>query len=195
MKVFLHSDDINLLTHWEKSLNKKCNIIEEYQELTEIKESIIVINYSAFQQINQDIINDLKKENNSILVLHRSPSLEVAKKLLSFGVSGYGNALMRDHFLLSAVDAISEGLIWLHPEFTSQLISEIPNSHEKDISDLLNLLSVREKEVAGLLKDGDTYKNIALKLGVTPRTIKAHASSIYTKLHVKDRLSLALLLK
>ena len=46
-----------------------------------------------------------------------------------------------------------------------------------------------------LLKDGSTYKEVSSKLDITSRTVKAHAQSIYTKLYVKNRLALALLLR
>lgn len=100
---------------------------------------------------------------------------------------------MREHFIVAAVNAIKEGMIWLYPEFTSQLILEIPTQKSHD--ELLDILSTREKEVAILLRDGYLYKEIAQKLDITPRTVKAHAQQTYTKLHVKDRLALALLLK
>jgi RNA polymerase sigma factor (sigma-70 family) len=102
---------------------------------------------------------------------------------------------MKPHFLLSAVDAIKENMVWLHPEFTSALIMQIPEKRVENISEIISVLSQREKEVVLFLKEGLTYNKIAENLGITPRTVKAHAHSIYTKLQVKDRLSLALLLK
>lgn len=95
---------------------------------------------------------------------------------------------MKGHFILSAIETIKERMIWLHPEFTSLLISQIPTNPAKSNENYLSLLSEREKE-------GDTYKQIAEELSITPRTVKAHASSSYAKLNVKDRLSLALLFK
>jgi DNA-binding NarL/FixJ family response regulator len=74
------------------------------------------------------------------------------------------------------------------------MINDLPVSNTFDDAKLSELTS-REKEVALLLKEGKTYKNIAQKLDITPRTVKAHAGHIYTKLNVKDRLALALLLK
>jgi DNA-binding NarL/FixJ family response regulator len=75
------------------------------------------------------------------------------------------------------------------------MIAGLPTNEASDNTYKLDVLSEREKEVALLLKDGSTYKDIASQLNITPRTIKAHASHIYKKLAVKDRLSLALLLK
>jgi len=195
MQIVLHSDDINLLDYWESICKSKCITVDSIKDLRVVRNSIIIINYSAFKNKQKKIILELKQNANSILVLHRVPDIDSGKQLLSFGANGYGNALMKEHFLLSAIDAIEEGMIWLHPEFTSALINQIPLQKKKDISLKIAPLSTREKEVVYLLKDGATYKRVAEELEITPRTVKAHASSIYTKLQVKDRLSLALLLK
>ncbi len=53
-------------------------------------------------------------------------------------------------------------------------------------------LTVREKEIARLLARGGSNKEIARKLEITERTVKAHVSSILEKLGVRDRLQVAL---
>jgi DNA-binding NarL/FixJ family response regulator len=45
-------------------------------------------------------------------------------------------------------------------------------------------LSLREKEVLGLLVNGLSYKMIAGKLNITYDTVRAHMKKIYEKLHV-----------
>lgn len=195
MKIILHSDDINLISFWEKSIQEEYIIFNELDDLKNSKGNLVVINYSAFNSTEKEIINSLNEDLNYVLVLHRTPDIDTAKELLSYGVKGYGNALMKRHFLRSAIEAIKEGMIWLHPELISQLIAQIPTQDSKDTSWIFNKLSKREKEVAYLLGEGDTYRVVADKLKIKPRTVKAHARSIYTKLHVKDRLALALLLK
>jgi len=194
MDILLHSDDINLLNYWENVFKKECKVIDDLEELIESKESVILINYTAFNAKQNEIIKKLSDAKNLLLVLHRVPNIKTAKELLSLGAKGYGNAMMREHFLLFAVETMQEGMVWLHPEFTSELIKEIPQKKVQD-TNLLEELSHREKEVALLLKDGYTYKQVGESLEITPRTVKAHAQSIYKKLHIKDRLALALLLK
>ena len=102
---------------------------------------------------------------------------------------------MRSH-LQSAYQALEEGNIWLHPDFIARMISQIrdhQDTKEKSLS-LLDSLSPREREVALMLGDGETHQVIADALDITVRTVKAHATSIYEKLQVKDRLALSILL-
>lgn len=195
MNTLLYSDDINLLTYWETVLDKKYVVYDDIDKLKSSVNSVIIINYTAFDKDQKNIIKQLTNSGNLIFVLDRTPNIQKAQEVLSYGAKAYGNALMKTHFIISAIDTIIDGMIWLHPEFVSQLINLIPSKRENDISTILEKLSDREHEVALLLKDGDTYKDIAQVLNITPRTIKAHAQSIYSKLHVKDRLALALLLK
>jgi len=194
MNPILHSDDMNLLSHWENSLSGECSVFDELEELLKLKQSLIVINYSACNGKCEDILSKLVANQNSVLILHRIPTLNTAKKLLKLGAKGYGNAMMRDHFIISALHTINDGMVWLYPEFTSELITELPSKNSDNEVELQKLTS-RERDVALLLKDGKSYKVVAEALDITPRTVKAHAGHIYIKLNVKDRLGLALLLK
>lgn len=190
MQIVLHSDDFLLLEYWEKTLEDGYIIVDEIEKLKQVQNSLIIVNYSACSKDIKHIT-----QNNKVIILHRIPDIETAKYVLGLGAQGYGNALMHQHFIINAIATIREGMIWLHPEFTTMLIEGIPKKIENTSSSKLDVLSKREKEVALLLKDGDLYKEIAQKLSITPRTVKAHATKVYQKLHVKDRLGLALYLR
>ena len=194
MQIVLHSDDILLLEHWQASIEAEYSLVETIDELKAIKNSLIIVNYSACNSECDSILRDLSI-TNKVLVLHRTPDINTAKHVLTHGAKGYGNAMMRGHFIVSAIETIKENMVWLYPEFTTMLIIDIPKNESIQNIDQLDLLSSREKEVALLLKDGLIYKDIAQKLDITPRTVKAHASHVYQKLGVKDRLGLALFLK
>ncbi|MCD4802747.1 MAG: LuxR C-terminal-related transcriptional regulator, partial [Anaerolineales bacterium] len=55
---------------------------------------------------------------------------------------------------------------------------------EKDFE---NPLSERELEVLQMVAEGARNKEIAYKLGITERTVKAHLSHIFQKLNVDAR--------
>ena len=195
MKIVLHSDDINLLTYWQKVLGEDVGVCDDLEDLYKLQSTLVVLNYSSCADVCEELISKLLKNNNRILMLHRTPDLQTAKKLLRLGIMGYGNALMRDHFIFSAIETIKEDMVWLYPSFTTQLIAQLAKNTNATDEEKLQTLSAREKEVALLLKEGLTYKEIAQKLDITPRTVKAHASKVYEKLGVKDRVSLTLLLR
>lgn len=152
--------------------------------------------------ISDTIVNALNEQEIKALFLRRvmilsiDPDFAQAQNFLQMGAMGYGNAMMHETHLLSAYQALSEGKVWLHPDFIAMMISkihEIKGSQEKSLH-ILDELSKREREVAVMLSDGLKQQDIADALEITVRTVKAHAAAIYQKLDVKDRLALSLLL-
>jgi two-component system NarL family response regulator len=55
-------------------------------------------------------------------------------------------------------------------------------------------LTRREREIAELIGNGESNKQIARQLAITERTVKAHLTEIFRKLGIADRLRLALLI-
>ncbi|MFA3763106.1 response regulator [Yersinia sp. 2544 StPb PI] len=55
---------------------------------------------------------------------------------------------------------------------------------------LLSQLSPREREVAALIIQGETSKQIAHMLSLSPRTVEAHRANIFSKLEVNSLASL-----
>ncbi len=53
-------------------------------------------------------------------------------------------------------------------------------------------LSAREEEVLRLVADGLANKQIARRLGITERTVKAHLTSVFSRIGVQDRTQAAL---
>jgi len=117
--------------------------------------------------------------------------------LLSHGIKAYGNARMQSVHYIQMLGAVIEGKVWTYPELTASLAkdSSKPSLNEDSITLIQNRLSPKEIEVIYYILDGLTNDAIASKLAITVRTAKAHVSSIYSKLHVSDRISLVLLLR
>lgn len=61
-------------------------------------------------------------------------------------------------------------------------------AHEEP--EALSCLTKREMEIAKLIAKGYSNKALAKELDIAERTVKAHLSSIFDKLNVKDRLQL-----
>lgn len=135
----------------------------------------------------------LKSSNMSIMVLSDNPQLNEGLPLLKLGAKAYTNLYIHKEHLMSAIDAVKSGQIWMSPSFMQELIlNATPSkltSHPK-----LDSLTNRENEIAQLVKQGMTNKEIASKLNITERTVKQHLTHVYEKLEIHDRLSLATLL-
>jgi len=96
--------------------------------------------------------------------------------------------------LLEIVEGVAEGRYFVDTAIANELLVNLVQGtpvrqQPKDHS----LLTAREKEVLRLIVNGLSNKEIASKLQITLRTVKAHVSSILMKLNVNDRTQAAVL--
>ena len=112
---------------------------------------------------------------------------ELMKQGLRAGARGY---LLKDtdrKSLFNALRAAVRGETLLKPEVLSRLLAD-PERASPHISPRRGLqLSDRESVILAAVAQGDRTKEIALHLGITERTVKAHLASIYNKLGVDSR--------
>jgi two-component system, NarL family, response regulator YdfI len=106
---------------------------------------------------------------------------------LQAGARGY---LLKDSSrenLLDAIHAAARGETLLKPEILARVLA--PQSAPKPISSTQNDSTLTERELEVLLSAsrGERNKEIAYKLGITERTVKAHLQSIYQKFGVDSR--------
>lgn len=129
-----------------------------------------------------------------IIALTSVPNFQEATQLLQYGIRGYGNRKMRKENLAQAIENAKEGQLWLPPSIVTQLISTVGNNQAKVPENKHNLatLSKREAEVANYIAAGMSNQEIADKMFISLRTVKAHLSSIYSKTGLRNRLELGL---
>lgn len=187
----------NLKRDYEKMKNSLIDYdlknIENREELLTLKENLIIINTSVNLDKEEETIETLLENRNKILILESTPKLINAQNWLLLGVHGYGNSMMNDIYLKSAIQTINNGLTWLIPDITMEILSKL-NSDSLNQKDILNQLSKAEQQVAILLKDGLSNTKISEELKLSINTVKSHIKNIYLKLDVKDRFSFVNLL-
>jgi NarL family two-component system response regulator LiaR len=87
--------------------------------------------------------------------------------------------------VLNAIHAASRGEAILHPRIARRLMAEVTAPAQG--RDPTAGLTAREIEVLRLIGQGCSNAEIAAKLVVTERTVKAHVSNLLGKLHLSDR--------
>jgi two-component system, NarL family, response regulator YdfI len=103
---------------------------------------------------------------------------------LRAGAKGY---LLKDtdrETLFNAIRAAARGETLLKPEIFTRVLSNV--GERRKSSDGFELTG-RELEVLEGIAQGERSKEIALRLGITERTVKAHLAGIYNKLGVDSR--------
>ena len=167
------------------------------KELISTKDKYILI--ADFDTVSHEInkLISSKRLPDYTIVLEKNPELSSGKMLISHGVKAYGNSRMLNIHYLQMLQTVQNGKVWTYPELTSALAKTSASKiiNENSIQLIQNRLSPKEIEVVYLILDGLTNDAIANELHITTRTVKAHISSIFSKLHVNDRITLVLLLK
>jgi DNA-binding NarL/FixJ family response regulator len=126
--------------------------------------------------------------NTAILILTAYDDDNYVLGLLEAGAAGYLLKSARGQDLVEAVRAIRAGESVLHPKIIEKLLKQAmikpAGAVDRKIRDLL---SAREMEMMKLLATGMSNKEIADKLYLSLRTVKAHMSNIFTKMTVASR--------
>jgi len=201
MQIIFFSSDTTIIDEWKQRHNIKdastCRDVDSLiDELKNNKDSIFIADYDSVASE----INSLISSNNlpeKLIVLEKAPEIVTGKMLINHGIKAYGNSRMLTHHYAQLLKTIIFGKIWTYPELTAALIDKKEKASlcGDSIELIEHRLSTKETEVIYLILEGLTNDAIASALGITTRTVKAHVSSIFSKLHVNDRVALILLLK
>jgi len=127
------------------------------------------------------------------LVLSNIPSDEEGLAVLEAGAMAYTNALATPDLLRQIELVVENGGVWVGPDLMQRLLTALANkTGNRPKAALLDALSPREREVALAVAAGASNKEIARRLEISERTVKAHLSAIFQHLGVRDRLQLSI---
>jgi DNA-binding NarL/FixJ family response regulator len=121
-----------------------------------------------------------------VVVLTSFADREHIAAALDSGAVGY---LLKDsgpEELVSGIRAAAAGESPLTPRVALTVVRELRVAAAADN------LSDREREVLALVGAGVPNKQIALRLGISPKTVKSHLSHIFRHIGVRDRLQAAM---
>ena len=168
--------------------------VRSIEEIETLEKFMLVLDLSSIKDDEDYFFECIKTISTckAIFCLTCNPNFAEGTRLLALGINGYGNIHMNKINLEDALKTIRNGNIWLYPEFLQMMITSFSKNLHCINMCVFNLLSNKEKEVASLIKEGMNNKEVTQRLNITERTVKAHLSSIYKKLHVKDRVGLVI---
>lgn len=124
----------------------------------------------------------------AILILTAHDDDQYVLGLLEAGAAGYLLKSARGRDVVAAIRAVRAGESVLHPAIIAKLLKramEMPVEANKSTSK--DHLTERETEVLRLAAAGMSNKEIADRLSVTVRTVKAHISNVFDKMNVASR--------
>ena len=147
------------------------------------------------------------KPDARAVLLSGVPEPTEGLRALNDGARGYTHAYGVPALLQEVALVIEHGGLWVGPDLLQRLVgstyaalaaqqavskAQSPSNTGSAGPNAWSLLSAREVEVARAVSAGRSNKEVADKMFISERTVKAHLGAIFEKLGVRDRLQLVL---
>ena len=198
--MLLDSLEIILSLNDMKIVGKAHDGNEALEILTKVSCDIALVDLNMKGMGGIELIGHMKKlyPQTRILVLTTFYDDANITNAISGGADGY---LLKDSgkdAILGAIRQIMGGISVLDPKVMQRLTTLVVHSTTKgNVSEeqAYGDLTEREREIASLLAEGLTNRQIADRLYISEGTVKNYISAIYDKTGIHDRVKLVVALK
>jgi DNA-binding NarL/FixJ family response regulator len=196
-------DDHTLL---RKALGKLISTFENYNVLfeagngREIKEKItqhiipdiILLDVNMPEMDGYETVSWLYKNYPQVKVLALSMFSDefTIIRMLKSGAKGYILKSTDPDELKNALDSVMQKNFYLSELISGKVISGLHKDLDRELEPAV--LSEKEKEFLRLICSDTTYKDIAAKMFVSPRTVDEYRNNLFEKLKVKSRVGLVM---
>jgi len=123
-----------------------------------------------------------------IITAHAERAFE--EKALAKGAAGFVQKDASVSSILQAIRAVAQGEVWASRAASFRMLRRHDSRGEDR---LFGRLTAREREILGLLGQGLRSRQIAVRTGLSERTVAVHVSNLIQKLGVRSRVEAALL--
>lgn len=132
-----------------------------------------------------------------LVLLADEPDEDMVAEALARGASGCCNSHSAPEVLKQVALVVGNGGLWVGQSLLRRLVGGTTRAlatrtERPPRVDWSTVLSEREVQVARLVANGASNREVAEQLSITERTVKAHMSAIFEKLGLRDRLQLSL---
>lgn len=201
--VVVASPNAVVRRRWSKALTGRFYVypvtgrVKMEQAITNLKPSVLLMDLDL-RGAREDLrIIQRLSLSTKILALSSDPDFNDATLILEAGVKGYGHRDMDQFLLRKAVHLIQKGEVWVERAIIPYLVKKLRERKRAVKKSSVNgnrltQLTARQREIAFLISNAATNKEIANTLKIAEPTVKSHVHVIFRKLGVSDRLGLAL---
>ncbi len=132
-----------------------------------------------------------------VVVLSSAPDQVEGLRALNVGARGCCHLMAAPGLLQEVAQVVGLGGLWVGPELvqrlmtaTRELLQRSPDAVRFAVD--LSVLSERELQVAHAVAEGQSNREVAERLHIAERTVKAHLGAVFEKLGLRDRVQLVL---
>ena len=196
-KIILADDHVLIRQGLKKLMeeNKSLEVIGEAGdglELLDVLEikvpDLIILDISMPQLRGIEVINEAKRlcPEVKILMITMHKSEQYFLCAMSAGADGYLLKEDSDNELLTAIDMVMDGEMYISPHLTEEFSDEVIKAYREKGVFPCETLTNREIEILKLVAEGLTSKEIAELLSISIRTVEHHRANLLKKLNLKN---------
>jgi len=180
LKFLLKSFDRSIQTEHVKNANEALAYLQENEAPDLILLDINLPGMNGFS-----LLQKFQEQNHQspILIISATESAATTQLAIDSGASGFISKSCNSTALISAVQTVLKGGIYQPLKATQDTQMGISDPIEIKMAHITN----RQKVILHLLSQGLLNKQIAIELGISTNTVKAHLYEIFRSLDVNNR--------
>lgn len=138
-------------------------------------------------QVTRRLLQEQPQIKVLILTVHEDEAL--LREAIRAGAAGYILKQAAEAELISAINAVQRGEIYVHPRMIRALLEPGRQAPASSLNPV-EILTPRETDVLKYIVQGYTNRQIADELKLSPRTVEGHRANLMEKLSLHSRVEL-----
>jgi DNA-binding NarL/FixJ family response regulator len=164
-------------------------VAEAVQLIKDVDPDVVLLDVHLPDGSGDAIISAVAPERPGVkfLALSVSDAAEDVIAVIRAGARGYVTKTIAADELTSAIERVAEGDAVFSPRLAGFVLDAFRAGEHVAGDEELNELTPREREVLQLIARGYMYKEIAVRLHISAKTVESHVSSVLRKLQLSTR--------
>jgi two-component system nitrate/nitrite response regulator NarL len=166
--------------------------VQAIDAIRTIKPDLALLDMNMPKQNGLQVLKALVAENLPTRVIFLAASLSDKEIVAATTTGAYGIVLKESapDMLIASLHAVAAGEKWLPADLVDGAIERMREDHAQ-LAAVSQLLTPREIEIMLKVAEGLTNSQVGSQLNISEGTVKMHLHSIYEKVGVSNRTSLA----
>ncbi len=162
----------------------------------ELKPDLVLVDLSLPDKSGIELIREIRQYLPKIrmMVVSMHSKIDYIVKAFQSGATGYLVKDSASEMLMQGIDYVWKGDYYMDPSVSHQVIKKLavlPQKNSVVNTSGYDALTLREQEILLMLAEGQSAKQIADKLFISPKTAENHRSNIMRKLDLHSAIDLA----
>lgn len=198
LRVVLCDDHLMLLEGLSNALTAHGHIVEAcvtnprdlVRVVDEVSADVCILDLSFPEGDGLSVAAQIIESNPStkILLLSGVMNAEVVRRGIQIGIQGFLSKSASLEEILESLARLGAGQVAIDADLFRRALSPPSRASRGPVDDPMGELTPREREVLSCIVGGADTAQIALRLGITTSTARAHVQNVLMKLGVHTRL-------